>query len=187
VASGGGKLNRGQIVHIDPPTGTISTAVLGTAAPNAIIAENIDATSATVGCLVYLSGKFKADAVLWPPTGGHPDITDVLRDYGILLESVYYTDGTFVKSAPTEAEAKAAQERLAAARKRALEQPGAVKEDLTAREKSTDSVWAYMTQEEREKQPELDEPVREEKPTPPSNPEPKTPPVKPPVEEPKKK
>lgn len=168
VASGGGKINRGQIVHFDPPTGNITTAVLGTAAPNAIVAENCDATAATVSCLVYVSGKFKADAVLWPPTGGHADISDVLRDYGILLESVLYTDGTYVKATPDEAAAKQAQERLEAARQRVKEaadqQKQAQPPDQT--DQLTDSVWAYMTQQEREQQPNLDEPVIEPMATP---------------------
>jgi len=161
IASGAGKLYRGQILNIVPATGVIATAVLGTAAPNCVLAENIDATSATVEALVYLTGRMKADAVIWPPTGGHADITDVLRDCGIYLESVLFRDGTIAKSVPTKEEESEARKHLDA-RKHA-EEAAAKKAPEKGEEPPppSDSSWQYMTAEERAEHPEFAEPVPE--------------------------
>ena len=104
LTSGIGVVKRGTIVNIDPATGNVILAVLGTAAPNAIVAENADSTSAAVPVLVYLQGKFKADQIIWPAAGSHSAITDALRDYGILIESVEGPGGGMIKSVPTAEE-----------------------------------------------------------------------------------
>jgi hypothetical protein len=96
LAAGIGLMQRGQIVNMDPVTGAVSVAVLGTTAPNAIVADDADSTAGAVPILVYLTGKFKTDAVIWPPTGAKGTIADSLRDYGIYLESVLYSSGAFV-------------------------------------------------------------------------------------------
>lgn len=155
IASGGGFVYRGSIRHIDPATGVITAAVTGAAATvaNCVVAENCDATSATKECLVYLTGRMKADAVIWPAAGSHAAHTEDLRDVGIYLESVLYRDGMIVKSTPSEEDAAKAKERVEAARKRlkegekaaAAEEPG----------KIADSSWAYLTEEERLNNPEL--------------------------------
>src|SRR5215471_7725736 len=103
VASGIGVLVRGTIVNVDPATGaiTVPTTVAGC---NAILVNDVDSTSATVPAEVYMSGKFKADALTWPGALSHALVSDQLRDYGILIEAVMYTDGTIVKSFPTKVE-----------------------------------------------------------------------------------
>jgi hypothetical protein len=98
VASGSAVLQRGQIVNIDPTTGIIIPAVLGTSAPNAVVAENCDATLAAQKCLVYIAAKVKADALIWPPTGSRTAIADALRDYGILVEGVMLPTGQYTSA-----------------------------------------------------------------------------------------
>jgi hypothetical protein len=162
VASGIGILKRGAILKIDPATG-VTTVPVAVADCNCILAEDVDATAATVGALLYVSGKFKADAVVWPGALGHGAVTDQLRDYGILLESVVFTDGTLVKSAPLEAEAAAAQRVVEQNRAELEETKNAGKRGMgKATPEGTgeikvqvDSPWAYLTAEEREKNPEL--------------------------------
>jgi hypothetical protein len=90
LASGAGFYKRGQIVHIDPATGVVTP---GDSAPNGIVSENADATLTTSMVLVYLSGKFKADQIIWPGTGNRNALTDQLRDWGILIESVITPGG----------------------------------------------------------------------------------------------
>jgi len=90
LASGAGFYKRGTIVHIDPATGIVTP---GDTAPNAIVAENADATLVSSVVLLYISGKFKADAIIWPGTGNRQVLTDQLRDYGILIESVITPGG----------------------------------------------------------------------------------------------
>ena len=153
-----GKYNRGQILNITPATGAVIPAVLGSAAPNCILAENADATGGSVPVLVYLTGRFKADQVAWPAAGAHADVTDVLRDCGIILESVLYKDGTIVKSVPTEQDASEAKAVLEANRQRAQAKPAEAPE---VRVGVTDSPWAYMTPEERAQKPWLSNPPLE--------------------------
>ena len=90
LASGSGFLKRGTVVHVDPPTGAVTP---GDTAPNAIVAENADATTVSAVVLLYISGKFKADQILWPGTGNRQVLTDQLRDYGVLIESVITPGG----------------------------------------------------------------------------------------------
>src|SRR5580765_3180950 len=108
VASGVGVLKRGAVLKMDPATGAIS--VPATAADcNCVLANDIDATSTAAAATVYVSGKMKADAIIWPGALGHGVVSDALRDFGILIESVVYTDGTLVKAAPSVAAAENAQ------------------------------------------------------------------------------
>jgi len=95
LASGSGFYKRGTVVHIDPLTGAVTP---GDTAPNALVAENADATLTSAVCLVYLSGKFKADQIIWPGTGNRQTLTDQLRDFGILLESVITPGGYSTQS-----------------------------------------------------------------------------------------
>jgi hypothetical protein len=115
--------------------------------------NDIDATSAAAAALVYVSGKMKADAIIWPAALGHGVVSDALRDFGILIESVVYTDGTLVKSGPLAQEAQAAQNVVEYNRE------GGAAKGLAAPElpESIDSPYAYLTAEEREKNPELAE------------------------------
>jgi len=154
------KVTRGQIVHIDMATGAINVAptdVLGDAATaNAVVAENADPTAGAVSCLVYTTGKMKADAIVWPAAGSHAKLTDCLRDFGIYIESVLGTAGTFVKSVPTEEETAAAIAQLAAAKAAAIAAAGAAQgtpPDLVGG--VADSPWAYMTEAERTQSPQL--------------------------------
>src|SRR5262252_8966374 len=111
VASGIGVLVRGTIVNWDPATGaiTVPTTVAGC---NAILVNDIDSTAATVPAQVYTTGSFKADAVTWPGALSHALVTDQLRDYQINIQSVIYTDGTLVKSAPSKAEEDEAKKQI---------------------------------------------------------------------------
>jgi hypothetical protein len=154
-----GKYVRGQILSITPSTGAIVPAVIGSAAPNCILAENADATGGSVEALVYLSGKFKADQITWPAAGAHADHTDLLRDYGILIESVEGSTGATIKSVPTEADAAEAKKTLEENRKRTKEPPAKTEVPAFVGE----SPWGYMTPEEKEKMPWLaDPPVQEQ-------------------------
>jgi hypothetical protein len=112
AASGLGLLVRGQIMHIDPVTGALTAPVVATDC-NCIVAQGFDATATAGSVLVYLSGKFKADAVTWPGVLAKGTVTDALRDYMILIESVMYTDGTMVEPHLTE------EQTLAEAQKKA--------------------------------------------------------------------
>jgi hypothetical protein len=146
VASGIGKLVRGTILKIIPATG-VTTIPVAAADCNCVLAENIDATSATVPALVYMSGKMKADAVIWPGALAHADVTDALRNWGILLESVLFRDGLMVKSAP-----KAAQEQVAVQR---IEDNQEVIETRTGEIplpeeiEIAESSWGHLTAEQR--------------------------------------
>ena len=162
IASGTqGKLYRGQILHITPSTGAIITAVTGAAATvaNCVLAENIDATSATVDALVYMTGRMKASAILWPPAGAHAAHTEDLRDVGIYIESVLGQTGQMVKNVPTAEDEAAAKEQLEKNRERLKARQAEVETYYAP--KPNDSPIGYMTVEEREKNPELMEPVRE--------------------------
>src|SRR4030095_7200113 len=158
VASGIGILKRGTILKIVPATGVITVGATAAEA-NCILSNDVDATSATVTAIVYLGGKFKADAVVWPGALAHADVTDALRNYGIFIESVVFTDGTLVKSVPTATESAAAQ--VVVESNRQEEETarsagrGAKEGEDAATKPSVDSPWAYLTPEEREKQPEL--------------------------------
>jgi len=158
IASATGIVKRGTIVNVDPATGAI-TIPATVAVCNGILADDTDATSATVPANVYIAGKFKADAVIWPGALSHALVTDQLRDTGIFLESVMYTDGTIVKSAPTKAEedeAKKQVEKNKAESKKAAE---ATEETAKEGPKPSDSPSAHLTAEERDKHPEYGNPA----------------------------
>ena len=146
-----GKYSPGQILSITPATGALVPAVIGSAAPNCVLAEYADATGGSVQALVYLTGRMKADQIIWPAAGSHADHTDLLRDVGIYLESVLYKDGTIVKSVPTAEDEAHAKKQLDEARKRWEEPKEIEAEKITI----TDSPWAYMTEEERLTKPQL--------------------------------
>jgi len=166
VASGIGVLVRGTIVNWDPATSaiTVPTTVAGC---NAILVNDIDATAAIANAEVYTTGSFKADAITWPGALSHALVTDQLRDYGIYLQSVIYTDGTLVKSAPTQAEEDTARKHLEENKAAAEKAAKAVKEQVKEEEaKASDSIYPYLTPDEREKHPELaNPPVESENPS----------------------
>lgn len=156
MASGGGVQKRGTILKYDPATGLITIPVATTDC-NAILVNDIDATSTAAAALIYVGGKFKADAVLWPGALSHALCTESLRMHDIQVESVVFTDGTLVKAQSLDAEAQAANKVIEynkgqeeAARSGA---PGKAAEAKP----TMDSPWAYLTAEEREKNPELAE------------------------------
>lgn len=144
VASGIGKLNRGQVVKMTV-AGVITVPATAVEC-NAVIAENIDATSATVDCLVYVSGKMKADAIIWPGALPHADVTEALRDVGILIESVLFRDGLMVKGLPLADEEAAAKARIAANRD-AGKAPEGEKPDLA--QGVAESAWGHLPAEDR--------------------------------------
>ena len=65
-----------------------STAVDGSQAPAAILAEDADATSADVTATVYLSGAFNQDAVVFGGTDTAATHRAALRNLNIYLKSV---------------------------------------------------------------------------------------------------
>jgi len=161
VASGIGVLVRGTIVNWDPATGaiTVPTTVAGC---NAILVNDIDSTAATVPAQVYTVGSFKADAITWPGALSHALVTDQLRDYGMLIEAVMYTDGSIVKSAPSQAEEDAAKKRIEenkAAIEKAEKAAKETKEESKDEPKPSDSPWAHLTPDDREKHPEYAAPA----------------------------
>jgi hypothetical protein len=156
VASGIGVLKRGTILKIDPATGNITVPVAASDC-NCILVNDLDATLAAQAATVYVSGKFKADAIIWPGALGHGVVTDALRNYTILLESVVYTDGTLVKTMATEQEAAAAQAVVEANRAAEETKAAGAGKAVEGAKPSMDSPWAYLTAEEREKHPELAE------------------------------
>ena len=150
VASGIGVITRGTICNIVPSTGVI-TVPSTLAGCNCVMMDDIDSTAATVSAMVLLSGKVKADALTWPGALAHGDVSDYLRDYGILVEAVMGIPGSIVKSTPTEAEAAEAKKRLEAARealKKSLEPPKPEEEEKLP---PADSILGYLTPEEQEK------------------------------------
>ena len=154
VASGIGVLKRGTIVNFVPATGVITVPTTA-AGCNGILVDDIDATSATVQAGVYVSGKVKADALTWPTALAHGDVADALRDFGILVESVVFTDGSMVKSFPTEAEAAEAQKNLDRVRQLAKDAEKKAEEAKQDEPPPSDSPWAYLTDDEKEKTPGL--------------------------------
>jgi hypothetical protein len=157
AASGLGVLKRGQILHVDPPTGALTLPVAATDC-NCVLSNDVDATSAAVTAVVYLSGKMKADAIIWPALG-HAAVTDALRNYTILIESVVFTDGTLVRSVPTEAEENEARKNIEDHRRMRDEAARTAAEPLKTADgrplAPSDSSWAHLTAAEREKEPEL--------------------------------
>ena len=98
AVTGLGIVYRGTILKIDPLTGHITKPVAAVDC-NCVLVNDIDATAADAAAIVYTSGKVKADALTWPalPVGA---VTDALRDYGILVESVMQVNGTMAENAP---------------------------------------------------------------------------------------
>lgn len=152
VASGGGIFKRGAIVKWDPATGLVTMPVAATDC-NAIVVNDVDATSATQAAQVYVGGKFKADAVIWPGALSHALVTESLRQHDMQIESVEFIDGSLVKSAPSEAQASEAKKTVDANRAEAEKVKAAA--PVPADTPSSDSPWGYLTPEEREKQPQL--------------------------------
>jgi hypothetical protein len=160
MASGGGVQKRGTILKYDPATGLITIPVATTDC-NAILVNDIDATAAAAAALIYVGGKFKADALLWPGALSHALCTESLRMHDIQVESVVFTDGTLVKAQSLDAEAQAAQQVIEYNKgeedaARSAGRGRGAKEGTEPPAKPTmDSPWAYLTAEEREKNPEL--------------------------------
>jgi len=158
IASGTGVVTRGTIVNCDPATGAI-TIPATVATCNGILADDTDATSATVPANVYLTGKFKADALTWPGALSHALVTDQLRDYGIYIESVVFTDGSISKSVPKAEEEAAAkkiiEQNKAAKEKAAKEAEAKAKGEKEEEPQSTDAPWDHLTSDQKEKEPEL--------------------------------
>ena len=99
-----------------------------------------------------VTGRMKADAVVWPGALNHADVTDALRNVGIYLESVVAYDGTLVKSVPTVEEQKEAIKNLEKARKQTKEKTEEAEEE---KQPPSDSPLAYLTPDERETNPDL--------------------------------
>ena len=72
VVSGAGKLTRGTVLGLVTLSGKLtivnSTKSDGTQLPYAVLAENVDATSADKKCGVYLTGEFNIDKLVFGGT-----------------------------------------------------------------------------------------------------------------------
>lgn len=156
IASGLGIHKRGEILKIVPATGVITVPVAA-ADCNCVLVDDVDATSATKAAVVYLTGKMKADALIWPGALAHADCADALRNYGIYVESVIFTDGTLVKGMATAVEEQNARAVVEKNRSDQAAKTTAPPAEIEEKPKA-DSAWAYLTPEEREKHPELAEP-----------------------------
>jgi hypothetical protein len=155
MASGGGIVKRGTILNWAPTTGLLTQPALATDC-NCILANDIDATSAAAAAVIYVGGKFKADAIIWPGALSHAAVSDNLRSHDMQIESVVFTDGTLVKAAPKDVEGQAAQQVVDF--NKTESEAAAASIGKAAEEKVTvDSPWAYLTAEEREKAPQLAE------------------------------
>ncbi len=155
MASGGGVVKRGTILKYDPATGLI-TIPAATTDCNAILANDIDATSAAASALIYVGGKFKADAIIWPGALSHALCTESLRMHDMQIESVVFTDGTLVKAQSLDTEGQAAQQVVEFNKTGSPEAAASIRA-AEGEKLSIDSPWAYLTAEEREKQPQLAE------------------------------
>lgn len=153
VALAGGVFKRGAIVKWDPATGLVTMPVAATDC-NAILVNDVDATSAAQAAQVYVGGKFKADAVIWPGALSHALVTESLRQHDMQIESVEFIDGSLVKSAPSAEEAALAQKQVEMNRE-AAKKADAPTAEAVAQPPRSDSPWPYLTPEEREKQPQL--------------------------------
>jgi hypothetical protein len=85
---------RGQILHYNDATQAISAPVVETDC-NCILSNDTDTTGGQpLPANVYVSGKFKSDAVIWPAALSHFLIDQNLRVAGLFLENVVTQAGT---------------------------------------------------------------------------------------------
>lgn len=168
MAIGLGVHKRGEILKIDPTTGAVTVPVAATDA-NCILVNDVDTTGGAQAVTVYVSGKFKADALIWPGALPHSAVSDNLRNFSILVESVVYTDGTLVKSAPSQAEQANAEAAVAANLAASTSTTTTPAPGAAAAGSPSDSPWAYLTAEQRQNNPQLATP-----PTPTTTPAPTT-------------
>ena len=147
-----GLQKRGAILKIDPTTGNVTVPAAETDC-NCILVDDTDATSAIAACGVYVSGKFKADAVIWPGALVHSVITNNLRQNSILLESVVYTDGSLVKTTPTAEETANAKKVIEENRQREKDVKKAAAEEPAIPPR--DSPVAYLTEDQKVDDPGL--------------------------------
>jgi len=159
IASGLGVFQRGQIVKCDPATGAITVPTVETDC-NAIIVNDVDATSAAQTAEVYLTGSVKADALIWPGALSHALISQNLRLNGMYVQTVIYTDGSLSKMAPTTAEEAEAKKHIEA-NKAAIEKAAKAVAEEQAKVKPADSSWSHLTPDEREQHPEYADNVAE--------------------------
>ena len=89
IASGAGALVRGTVLGKITASGkyqmAIGTADDGSQTPDAILAEDVDATSADALSVVYLSGQFAESALTLDASLTMDGIRDGLRDKNIYL------------------------------------------------------------------------------------------------------
>jgi hypothetical protein len=155
IAAGTTVYKRGTIMHIDPTTGAVTAPALATDC-NCILVNDVDTNQGAQTVTVYVGGKFKADAVIWPASLSHSAVSDNLRNFDIQIESVVYTDGTLVKSAPSPAEQAAAEAAVAANVAASTSTTTTPAPAATAAPR--DSLWPYLTPEQQQNQPQLANP-----------------------------
>ncbi len=89
------QLTRGTVLA-QQANGTYATAISGGAAPNAILADNVDSTAGQpVTGGVYLTGEFNARALILDPSLTLAAVTPLLRQFSIFVKpSVSAADPT---------------------------------------------------------------------------------------------
>jgi len=89
LASGAGALGRGTVLGKITTSGkykkAVATATDGSQTPDAILAENVDATAGDVASIVYLSGQFAESALILDASLTMDGIRDGLRGKNIYL------------------------------------------------------------------------------------------------------
>ncbi len=89
LASGAGALTRGAVLGKITASGkyllSLSGALDGSEVPDAILAEDADATSADAQVMIYLAGDFRADQLTIGSAHTAASIRDGLRDKGIYI------------------------------------------------------------------------------------------------------
>jgi hypothetical protein len=152
IASGTAVYKRGTIMKYDPATGAVAAAAAATDC-NCILVNDVDTNLGAQNVTIYVGGKFKADAVIWPASLSHSAVSDNLRNFDIQIESVVFTDGTLVKSAPSPAEQAAAEAAVAANVAASTSTTTTPAPEATAA--PSDSLWPYLTPEQQQNQPQL--------------------------------
>lgn len=157
VATAVGIQPRGAIGHYDDASQNFTVpAAGGEATCNAILAQYTDPTAANVTTMVYVSGKFRADAVTFP-TGASKALCDVaLRNYGLFIESVEGVSGQMIDphavppSAMTADQLKAEAKRLDTEAKRLNAEAKQLAEEAIRREEQSKRTEAEADKTEAE-------------------------------------
>lgn len=92
VKSGEGVLTRGTLLGKITSSGkyvkSLSASSDGSQVPTAILAHDVDATSADAEAIVYIKGRFAIQGMTFGTAHTASSVYDALRDVGIYLENI---------------------------------------------------------------------------------------------------